>query len=149
MTGAPGTAGGIANPAALVLVALSVGFGVIGVAIGFATVLGTAATASGDAPAGGYGPLIVTAASTLTLGVVLISGGVLLWRAARASRAVIGAGLALLAVSALVRMTLDTITFSSVIGGVFSACAIVGMGVLLASDGVRDHVRRGVPLRLR
>jgi len=79
---------------------------------------------------------------------VLIVGGVLLWRAHRSSRVVIGVGLALLTVTTLARMVTDSITFSSVVGSAFSVCTIAAMGALLASAGVRGHVRAGVPLRL-
>lgn len=135
------------RPAALGLTGLAVGLGIIGVAIGFATLLGITATASGGDTTE-YGPMAVTAASSLALGVLLIVGAVLLWRAHRAARVVIAVAVALLVVSSLARMVVDSVTFISVLGSVLSLCALVAMGVLLASDGVRDHVREGVPLRL-
>jgi hypothetical protein len=137
------------RPAALGLTGLSVGLGIIGVSIGFGTLLGILATASGDDATTDYGPMVVTATSSLVLGLLLLMGAVLLWRAHRAARVVIGATVALLAVSSLARMALDSITFISVLGSVLSLCALVAMALLLASDGVRDHVREGVPLRLR
>ena len=136
------------RPAALGLTGLAVGLGIIGVAIGFATLLGITATASGGGDTTEYGPMAVTAASSLALGVLLIVGAVLLWRAHRAARVVIAVAVALLVVSSLAGMGVDTVTFISVLGSVLSLCALVAMGVLLASDGVRDHVREGVPLRL-
>lgn len=137
------------RPAALGLTGLAVGFGMIGVSVGFATLLGITATASGGNDTTDYGPMALTAASSLVLGLLLISGAVLLWRAHRAARVVTGAAVALLAVSSLARMALDSISFLSVLGSAFSLCALVGMGYLLASDDVREHVREGVPLRLR
>ncbi|MDV8000948.1 hypothetical protein [Rhodococcus sp. IEGM 1408] len=136
------------RPAALGLAGLAVAFGIIGVSVGFATLLGLTATASGGSDTTGFGPMAVTAASSLVLGLLLIAGAVLLWRAHRAARVVIGAAVTLLAASSLVRMALDSITFISVLGSVLSLCALAGMGYLLLSDGVRDHVREGVPLRL-
>lgn len=136
------------RPAALGLAGLSVAFGIIGVAIGFSTLLGITATATGGSDTTGYGPLAVTAASSLVLGLLLVGGAVLLWRAHRAARAVIGTAVALLALSSLVRMVLDSVTFVSVVGSVVSLLALAAMGSLLFSDGVRDHVREGVPLRL-
>lgn len=138
------------RPTALLLAGLAVGFGIIGVSIGFATLLGITATASssGDDTAD-YGPMAVTAASSLALGLLLIGGAVLLWRAHRAARVVIGAAVALLAASSLVRLILDSVTFISVLGSVLTVVALLAMGSLLASDGVRDHIREGVPLRLR
>lgn len=136
------------RPAAFGLAGLAVGLGIIGVSIGFATLLGLTATASGGNDTTGFGPLAATGASSLVLGLLLLWGAVLLWRAHRAARVVIGAAVALLAASSLVRMALDDITFISVLGSVLSLCALAGMGYLLVSDGVRDHVREGVPLRL-
>lgn len=136
------------QPAALGLTGLSAGFGIIGVSIGFATLLGISATASGGTDTAGYGPMAVTAASSMVLGLLLIGGAVLLWRAHRAARVVIGVAVALLAVSSLIRMALDSITFMSVLGSVLSILALLAMGFLLTSDGVRQHVRDGVPLRL-
>ena len=83
------------------------------------------------------------------LGLVLVVGAVLLWRAHRAARIVIGAAVALLALSSLARMVVDSVTFISVVGTVLSLLALTAMGFLLVSPGVRDHVREGVPLRLR
>ncbi|WP_291083195.1 hypothetical protein [Dietzia sp. UBA5065] len=137
------------RPAALGLAGLSVGFGIIGVSIGFATFLGITATASGGRDTAGFGPLAVSAASSFVLGVLLIVGAALLWRAHRAARVVIGVAVLLLAASSLARMVLDSISFLSVVGTVLSMLALVAMGSLLLSDGVRDHVREGVPLRLR
>ena len=137
------------RPAALALSGLAVGFGIIGMSIGFATLLGITATASGGADTSGYGPMAVTAASSLCLGVLLVVGGMLLWRAHRAARVVVGAAVALLLVSSVVRMAVDSITLMSVVGTVLSLCAVAGMVLLLMSDDVRDHVRSGVPLRLR
>lgn len=145
MTGTESTS----RPAALGLTALAVGFGIIGVSIGFATLLGITATASGGNDTADYTAMGVTAASSLILGLLLIAGAVLLWRAHRASRAVIGVALTLLLASSLARMALDSITFISVLGTVLSLAAIVAMGFLLFSDGVRDHVREGIALRLR
>lgn len=136
------------RPAALALAGLSVGFGIIGVSIGFATLLGIAATASGGNDTTAYGAMAVTAGSSLVLGLLLIVGAVLMWRAHRAARVVIGVAVTLLAVSSLARMAVDSITFLSVLGSVLSLCALAGMGYLLASDSVRGHVRDGVPLRL-
>lgn len=136
------------RPAALGLAGLAVAFGIIGVSVGFATLLGLTATASSGSDTTGFGPMAVTAASSLVLGLLLIAGAVLLWRAHPAARVVIGTAVTLLAASSLVRMTLDSITFISVLGSVLSLCALAGMGYLLLSDGVRDHVREGVPLRL-
>lgn len=137
------------RPAALGLTALSVGFGIIGVSIGFATLLGITATASGGNDTTDYGPMALTAASSLILGVLLIVGAALLWRAHRASRVVIGAGLGLLLLSSLARMALDSITFISVIGTTLSLVMLAAMGSLLFSEGVREHVREGIPLQLR
>ncbi|AVZ38819.1 MULTISPECIES: hypothetical protein [unclassified Dietzia] len=134
--------------AALGLTGLAVGLGIIGGAIGFATLLGITATARGGYDTAEYGPMALTAASSLVLSVLLITGAVMLWRAHRAARAVIGVAVTLLAVSTLARMVLDSVTFISVLGSVLSLCALVAMGLLLASNGVRDHVRDGVPLRL-
>lgn len=136
------------RPAALGLAGLAVAFGIIGVAVGFSTLLGITATATGGSDTTGYGPMAVTAVASLALGLLLIGGAVLLWRAHRAARVVIGTGVALLAASSLVRIVLDSVTFISVVGSVLSLCALVAMGSLLFSDGVRDHVREGVPLRL-
>ncbi|AVM64718.1 MULTISPECIES: hypothetical protein [Dietzia] len=137
------------RPAAMLLTGLAAGLGIIGVAIGFATVLGLAATASGGSGTAGFGPLFVSAVSSLVLGLLLLVGAVLLWRAHRASLVVISAGVGLLTLSSLARTVLDSLTFISVVGTVFSLLALVAMGSLIASDGVRDHVREGVPLRLR
>lgn len=137
------------HPAALGLVGLTVGVGVIGLSVGFATLLGVTATASGGADITGYGPTVITAASSFLLGALLIAGGALLWRAHRSARVVTGAAVALLTLSTLARMALDSITFMSVLGSVLSLCAVAGMVVLLTSAGVRDHVRAGRPLRLR
>jgi CHASE2 domain-containing sensor protein len=115
------------------LAGLAAGFGVIGMAIGFATLLG----------------LTASAASAFVLGLVLVVGAVLLWRAHRAARIVIGAAVALLALSSLARMVVDSVTFISVVGTVLSLLALTAMGYLLVSPGVREHVRDGVPLRLR
>lgn len=138
-----------ARPTAMALAALSAGFGIIGVAIGFATVLGVTATATGGSDTSGFGPLIISAVSSLVLGALLILGAVLLWRAHRASLVVISSGLTLLALSSLARMVLDSLTFISVVGTVFSLLALVVMGYLITSNDVREHVRDGVPLRLR
>ena len=138
-----------APPAVLGLAGLAIGFGGIGVATGFATLLGVTATAGGGSDVAPYGSMVVTAASSLLLGVLLIVGGVLLWRAHRASRAVITVAVALLAASALARIVLDEVTFVSVLGSVFSLAALVVMGMLTGSDTVRAHVREGRPLRLR
>ncbi|MFN7245035.1 MAG: hypothetical protein ACK4M5_17580, partial [Dietzia cercidiphylli] len=127
---------------------LAAGLGIIGGAVGFATLLGITATASGGDDTAEYGPMVVTAVSSLVLSVLLITGAVLLWRAHRAARVVIGVAVALLVVSTLARMVLDSVTFVSVLGSVLSLCALVAMGSLLASNGVREHVREGVPLRL-
>lgn len=134
--------------AAFALTGLAVAFGVIGVSIGFATLLGIAATAAGG-DAAGYGTMAVTAASSLVLGVLLIIGAVLLWRAHRSARLVIWMALTLLIVSSLIRMVVDEVTFMSVVGTVLSLCALTVMVTLLVGDGVRDHVRAGIPLRLR
>src|SRR5699024_12452999 len=74
---------------------------------------------------------------------------VLLWRANRASLVVIGAGVTLLALSTAARMIPDSVTFISVVGTVLSLLALVVMGYLMTSRDVREHVREGVPLRLR
>lgn len=137
------------RPAVMGLMGMAVGFGIIGVSIGFATLLGIAATASGGDDTTDYGPMAVTAASSLVLGLLLIGGAVLLWRAHRTARVVVGAAVALLAVSSLVRVILDSITFVSVLGSVLTVLALLAMGYLLATDSVRDHVRGGVPMRLR
>lgn len=137
------------RPAALGLTALAVGFGIIGVATGFATLLGISATASGGNDTTEYGPMAGAAASSLVLGLLLIAGAALLWRAHRASRTVIGIGVALLLASSLVRMALDSVTFISVIGSLLSLLMLALMGSLLFSDGVRQHVREGIPLQLR
>ena len=137
------------RPAALGLAGLSGGFGMIGMSIGFATVLGVTATASGGFDTSGFGPMIVSAVSSLALGLMLIVGAVLLWRAHRASLVVISAGVVLLTLSSLVRMVLDSLTFVSVVGTVFSLLVLVVMWSLINSDDVREHVRDGVPLRLR
>lgn len=137
------------RPAVLGLAGLTAGFGVIGMAIGFATVLGVAATASGGRSAGGLGPAVVSAATSFVLGLLLVTGAVLLWRANRAARAVIGIAVALLALSTLARMVLDSITFISVVGTTLSLVALAAMGYLLVSDGVREHLRAGIPVRLR
>lgn len=137
------------QPAAMALTGLAAGLGIIGVSIGFATVLGLTATASGGSDTTGFGPLIVSAVSSLVLGLLLLVGAVLLWRAHRSSLVVISAGVSLLALSSLARMVLDSLTFISVVGTAFSLLALVVMGYLIASDGVRAHVREGVPLRLR
>lgn len=137
------------RPAAMVLTGLSAALGTVGASIGFATVLGVTATAAGGSDTSGMGPMVVSAVSSLVLGLLLIVGAGLLWRAKRASRVVISAGLTLLAVSSTARMVLDSLTFISVIGTVFSLLALVAMGYLITSDDVREHVREGVPLRLR
>ncbi|MGX1769281.1 hypothetical protein ACWIFB_16230 [Dietzia sp. NPDC055340] len=137
------------RPAAMVLAGLSAGFGIIGVSIGFATVLGVTATASGGFDTSGFGPMIISAVSSLVLGLLLIVGAVLLWRAHRASLVVISSAVTLLALSSAARMVLDSLTFISVVGTVFSLLALVAMGYLITSDDVREHIREGVPLRLR
>lgn len=137
------------RPAAMALAGLSAAFGMIGVSIGFATVLGVTATAAGGSDTSGMGAMMVSAVSSLVLGLLLIVGAVLLWRAKRASLVVIGAGVTLLALSSATRMVLDSLTFISVVGTVFSLLALVIMGYLITSDDVREHVREGVPLRLR
>ncbi|MCD2263100.1 hypothetical protein K3888_10340 [Dietzia aurantiaca] len=133
----------------MVLTGLSAGFGIIGVSIGFATVLGVTATASGGFDTSGFGPMIISAVSSLVLGLLLIVGAVLLWRAHRASLVVISSAVTLLALSSAARMVLDSLTFISVVGTVFSLLALVAMGYLITSDDVREHIREGVPLRLR
>ena len=133
----------------MVLAGLSAGFGIIGVSIGFATVLGVTATASGGFDTSGFGPMIISAVSSLVLGLLLIVGAVLLWRAHRASLVVISSAVTLLALSSAARMVLDSLTFISVVGTVFSLLALVAMGYLITSDDVREHIREGVPLRLR
>lgn len=139
------------NPrtSAIVLTALSAGLGIVGLSIGFATVLGVTATATGGNDLSGFGPMVISAVSSLVLGALLVGGAVLLWRARRSSLVVIGAGVGLLAVSSLARIVLDSLTFISVVGTVFSLFALVVMGYLITSDGVRQHVREGVRLRLR
>lgn len=137
------------RPAAFGLTGLAVGFGIIGMAVGFATILGIAATASGGGDTSGYGAMAVTAASSFLLGTLLVVGGVMLWQAHRRARVVIGVAVTLLAVSSLARMAVDTITFMSIVGSALSVCAVTGMVVLLTSDGVREHIRSGTPLRLR
>ncbi|GAA4259658.1 hypothetical protein [Dietzia aurantiaca] len=137
------------RPTAMVLAGLSAGFGIIGVSIGFATVLGVTATASGGFDTSGFGPMIISAVSSLVLGLLLIVGAVLLWRAHRASLVVISSAVTLLALSSAARMVLDSLTFVSVVGTVFSLLALVAMGYLITSDDVREHIREGVPLRLR
>ncbi len=137
------------RPAAMALAGLSAAFGMIGVSIGFATVLGVTATAAGGSDTSGMGAMMVSAVSSLVLGLLLIVGAVLLWRAKRASLVVIGAGVTLLALSSATRMVLDSLTFISVVGTVFSLLALVVMGYLMTSRDVREHVREGVPLRLR
>lgn len=148
--GAPASHEPTSRPAALALTGLSLAFGVIGVAVGFATLLGIAATASaGDDAAAGYGAMTLTAASSLVLGALLVAGAALLWRAHRWSRVVIGVAVSLLTASSLVRMVVDTVTFMSVLGTVLSLCALTVMVLLLTGDGVREHVREGTSLRLR
>lgn len=137
------------RPAAMALVGLSAGLGIIGLSIGFATVLGLTATATGGSDTSGFGPLVISAVSSLVLGLLLIVGAVLLWRAHSSARVVIGAGATLLTLSSLARMMLDSLNFISVVGTVFSLCVLVAMGYLLTLDDVREHVRDGVPLRLR
>lgn len=137
------------RPAAMLLVGLSTGLGIIGLSIGFATVLGVTATATGGSDLSGFGPMVISAVSSLVLGLLLIIGAVLLWRAHRASLVVISAGVTLLALTSLARMVLDSLTFISVVGTVFSMLALVVMGYLITSDDVRQHVREGVRLRLR
>lgn len=137
------------RPAALGLVGLSVGFGIIGASVGFATLLGITATASAGTDTTDYGPMALTAASSLLLGALLIVGGFLLWRAHRSARAVIAVAVTLLAVSSVVRMMVDSVTFISVLGSVLSLCSLIAMVMLLTSEGVRDHIRAGRPLRLR
>lgn len=137
------------RPAVWGLVAMSAAFGLIGLATGFATVLGVTATAAGGDDTSGFGPMVVTAVSSLILGLLLVGGAVLLWRAQKSSRVVISAAVTLLALSSVARMVLDTVTFISVIGTVLSLLALVVMGYLLTSDDVREHVAEGVPLRLR
>ena len=137
------------RPAAMALAGLSAGLGIIGASIGFATVLGLTATASGGSDTSGFGPLVISAVSSLVLGLLLLVGAVLLWLAHRASLMVISAGVALLTLSSLARAALDSLTFVSVVGTAFSLLALVVMGYLIASDDVREHVREGVPLRLR
>ena len=137
------------RPAAMLLVGLSTGLGIIGLSIGFATVLGVTATATGGSDLSGFGPMVISAVSSLVLGLLLIIGAVLLWRSHRASLVVISAGVTLLALTSLARMVLDSLTFISVVGTVFSMLALVVMGYLITSDDVRQHVREGVRLRLR
>ncbi len=137
------------RPAAFGLVGLAGGVGVIGMAVGFATLLGITATAAGGTDTSGYGAMALTAASSFLLGALLIVGAALVWRAHRSARVVTGAAVTLLTVSALVRMVADEVTFASVLGSVLSLCALAAMISLLLSDGVRDHVRAGDPLRLR
>lgn len=138
-----------ARPGAFGLVALAAGFGIIGMAIGFATILGVTATASGGHDTTAYGPALVSAISSLVLGVLLVAGAVLVWRAHPRARVVLGTAVTLLLVSSLVRMAMDSITLMSVVGSVLSLLALAGMGSLLYSDDVREHLRRGIPLRLR
>lgn len=137
------------RPAAFGLVGLAAGLGVIGASIGFATLLGIVATAAGGTDTSGYGPMALTAATSFILGAMLIVGAVLLWRAHRSARWVIGVAVTLLTVSTMVRMAVDDVTFMSVLGSVLSVCALAAMIVLLVGDGVREHVRAGIPLRLR
>lgn len=137
------------RPAAMLLTGLSAGLGIVGLSIGFATVLGVTATATGGSDLTGFGPVVISAVSSLVLGVLLIVGAALLWRAHRASLVVIGASVTLLTVSSLARMVLDSLNFISVVGTVFSMLALVVMGYLITSDDVRQHVREGVKLRLR
>lgn len=141
------------SPAPQIVLGLGIlcfGLGGIGMATGFATVLGLSATASGGAEvAGGFGALAAVAASSLVLGGLLIAGGVLLWRAHRAAKAVIGVATALVAVSSLARIALDEISFVSVVGSTFSVLALILMWRLLSSDGVRAYLATGRPVRLR
>ena len=136
-------------PAVMGLIILAAGLGIIGMAIGFATLLGLTATATGGHDTAGFGPAAVTAASSFVLGLLLVVGAVLMWRAHRAARLVIGVAVTLLALSSLARMVIDSVTFISVVGTIASLLALTAMGYLLGSDGVRDHVRDGVPMRLR
>ncbi|MFL0579820.1 hypothetical protein [Dietzia sp. 179-F 9C3 NHS] len=137
-------------PGAVVgLVALAVGFGIIGMATGFATVLGITATASGGDDVAPYASMAAVAAFSLILGALLVAGGALLWRARRAALPVVGVAVTLLAVSSVARIALDEVTFVSVLGSVLSLAALVVMAMLLFSDTVREHVRAGRPLRLR
>lgn len=133
---------------ALALAGLALAFGVIGVSIGFATLLGIAATAAGG-DAAGYGTMAITAATSLALGILLIVGAVLLWRAHRSALVMIGVALGLLTASSIFRILVDEITFISVVGTVLSLAALTAMIALMLSDGVREHIRAGVPLRLR
>lgn len=118
-------------------------------AVGFATLLGLAATANGGTETSAYGPMVFTGAAAFLLGVLLVAGGVLMWRAHRSARVVISIAVALLAASTLVRMAADTITLMSVVGSALSLCALVAMTLLLMSDDVREHVRSGTALQLR
>ena len=96
-----------APPGAFVLVALAAGFGIIGMAIGFATILGVTATASGGHDTTAYGPAVVSAISSLVLGVLLVAGAALVWRAHRRARIVLGtAVILLLAMVAAIGLTL-------------------------------------------
>lgn len=137
------------RPAAMGLTILAAGFGIIGMAIGFATLLGLTATATGGHDTAGFGPAVATAASSFLLGLLLVVGALLLWRAHRGARVVIGVAVTLLTLSSLTRMVIDSVTFISVVGTIASLLALTAMGYLLGSDGVRDHVRGGVPMRLR
>lgn len=137
------------RPAVMGLAGLAAGFGIIGVAIGFATFLGVTATAGGGGDTTGFGPLLASAVGSFIVGVLLVVGAVLLWRAHRAARVVTGVGVTLLALSSLSRMVVDSITFISVVGTVLSLPALFAMGYFLVSDDVRDHLREGIPLRLR
>lgn len=139
----------LSRPAALGLTGLSVAFGVIGMAVGFATLLGIAATANGGTDITGYGAMALTGAASFLLGLLLVAGGVLMYRAHRSARVVIGVAVTLLAVSSLVRMAVDSITLMSIVGSTFSLCALIGMTLLLMSDDVREHIRSGIPLQLR
>src|SRR5699024_3113354 len=115
------------RPAAFGLVGLAGGVGVIGMAVGFATLLGITATAAGGTDTSGYGAMALTAASSFLLGALLIVGSALVWRAHRSARVV----------------TVAAVT------SVLLLCALAAMLRLLRRDGVRDHVRAGDPLRLR
>ena len=137
------------RPAVMVLAGLTTSFGVIGMAIGFASLLGLTATATGGHDTAGFGAATASAASSFALGLLLVVGAALLWRAHRGARVVIGSAVTLLALSSLARIVIDPVTFVSVVGTVLSLVALTVMGYLLASHEVRDHIRDGVPMRLR
>lgn len=126
----------------IILVIVAAGIGGIGVFTGFATLLGTLATAAGDTADLDYGATLTTAGIAFLLGVGLWVSAYLMWRGARSAHVVLGIFTFALVLSTAWQMISDSLSFITVISTVMATVAIAFTFYLLLSPEVREHVRR-------